>query len=1059
MQIHGLEISINKQHIMKLRNFIVSSFAALAAMVACQPEGEEVGGLNIDVDKTELSFPVAGDDQTVSLTATQEWFTEVTYSEGATDWIRIDPETGAASAKPQTITISALSNTGGYDRTAQVKFSIGMRSKYVEVTQAGDKGSTDALVVYSNDFDKEVATQSYGTNNTYWPYLDQFDGWKNQTGTGVANVDYAFASMSCRDNSNSDGKYSDYSGSGKNNLLFGDANYFAVKNITLGTEKNYTLSFGTERYAVGDGDNTYNPSEFHVYVSADATKWVPLTYTFANGYKNGRWDVATSSFTLPEGTTTLNLYFKSDLEGAHRIDDLKLVVSETAGTAIDFTTGQEFEMGGGGNDNAGDSELDATAIYHNDYDAKTAVKDGNYWPYLADSEDSWQGAVGTGASTVTYAYSENNLTLRNNSNSDGSYSDYAGSGLNNIFFGKVPAWFATNNITLGGATNLTLTFGVDKYLQSGDSNFSKNEYHVWLSADGGAKWVEFTDYTFAGTTAGRWNVATANFSVPAGTATISVCMVVETAASAYRLDDFKLVASETAFTAVDFTNAVAKDFSTTGGGEVTPPEGGETPEPGTITSIADVLALGANASIPAGTTIEGVVISNMDLNNLTSKKGMYVQDESAALQFYLAANHEFKFGDKVQIDLGGLTVGAYNGAVQISGLALDKINKVSSDNTVTPKTVSVADFLANKYEGQYVAIEGVQVASADLTKTFVMGGAHTSINMETADGKKFVVFSSKYATYGTQTVPQGSGTIKGISSINNGNLQIIFAQTSDYAGLTDERFGAGSGEVTPPEGGDQGGEDPDPTPDPTPDPSGPVVATVAQFLAAAEDETVYQLTGLITSVTNTTYGNFYLKDETGEVLIYGLCSPTGEQKYWAASGAKVGDTITVQTVRTSHNGTPQGKNAIFVSLVPGEPAPEPEIPEGSTVASVVCSELGFSNEQKVDGVEIKVDDNITLLFSKGTAATATAYYDSGSAIRMYQNGAVLDVTAKNSKVITSIELTFASNHYYLKADSGELSAEASVRTWTGEASAVKFTSTGTDKNHRAYISAIKVIYK
>ena len=209
---------------MKLRNFIVSSFAALAAMVACQPEGEEVGGLNIDVDKTELSFPVAGDDHTVSLTATQEWFTEVTYSEGATDWIRIDPETGAASAKPQTITISALSNTGGYDRTAQVKFSIGMRSKYVEVTQAGDKGSTDALVVYSNDFDKAVATQSYGTDNKYWPYLDQFDGWKNQTGTGVANVDYAFASMSCRDNSNSDGKYSDYSGSGKNNLLFGEAN-------------------------------------------------------------------------------------------------------------------------------------------------------------------------------------------------------------------------------------------------------------------------------------------------------------------------------------------------------------------------------------------------------------------------------------------------------------------------------------------------------------------------------------------------------------------------------------------------------------------------------------------------------------------------------------------------------------------------------------------------------------------------------------------------------------------------------------------------------------------
>lgn len=95
-----------------------------------------------------------------------------------------------------------------------------------------------------------------------------------------------------------------------------------------------------------------------------------------------------------------------------------------------------------------------------------------------------------------------------------------------------------------------------------------------------------------------------------------------------------------------------------------------------------------------------------------------------------------------------------------------------------------------------------------------------------------------------------------------------------------------------------------------------VKATVAEFLAAAEDETVYELTGVITSVANTTYGNFYLKDATGEVYIYGLCSPEGAQKYWAQSSAKVGDTITVRTVRTSYNGTTQGKNAIFVALVP-----------------------------------------------------------------------------------------------------------------------------------------------
>ena len=47
----------------------------------------------------------------------------------------------------------------------------------------------------------------------------------------------------------------------------------------------------------------------------------------------------------------------------------------------------------------------------------------------------------------------------------------------------------------------------------------------------------------------------------------------------------------------------------------------------------------------------------MTLNNLTSKKGLYVQDNTGALQFYLAANHELAFGTKVQIDLTGATLG------------------------------------------------------------------------------------------------------------------------------------------------------------------------------------------------------------------------------------------------------------------------------------------------------------------------------------------------------------------------------------------------------------------
>ena len=122
-------------------------------------------------------------------------------------------------------------------------------------------------------------------------------------------------------------------------------------------------------------------------------------------------------------------------------------------------------------------------------------------------------------------------------------------------------------------------------------------------------------------------------------------------------------------------------------------------------------------------------------------------------------------------------------------------------------------------------------------------------------------------------------------------------------------FAPANGTVTP-----DPTPDPEPTPDPTPDPTPGEHTTVAQFLAAAEDNTIYTLKGTITSVANTQYGNFDLTDETGTVYIYGLVGPNGESQYWNASGAKLGDDIVVKTVRTSYNNSPQGKNATFVEV-------------------------------------------------------------------------------------------------------------------------------------------------
>lgn len=127
-----------------------------------------------------------------------------------------------------------------------------------------------------------------------------------------------------------------------------------MKNITLPEGKtNYTISFGSERNLYQAADNTFVPEEFLVYVSNDGSKWVKLEYAFPNGLKNRRWDLASSTFTVPSGTKSLHIYIKATLASAYLMDDLDLSVAASAGTAIDFSKG--IDLGTGGSTGGGET--------------------------------------------------------------------------------------------------------------------------------------------------------------------------------------------------------------------------------------------------------------------------------------------------------------------------------------------------------------------------------------------------------------------------------------------------------------------------------------------------------------------------------------------------------------------------------------------------------------------------------------------------------------------------------------------------------------------------------
>ncbi|MBR1538050.1 MAG: DNA-binding protein [Bacteroidales bacterium] len=89
-------------------------------------------------------------------------------------------------------------------------------------------------------------------------------------------------------------------------------------------------------------------------------------------------------------------------------------------------------------------------------------------------------------------------------------------------------------------------------------------------------------------------------------------------------------------------------------------------------------------------------------------------------------------------------------------------------------------------------------------------------------------------------------------------------------------------------------------------------ATCAEVIAGPESKT-YLVTGTCTRIANTSYGNWYLNDGTGEIYIYGTVNASGSYA-WSSFNIEVGDEVTVQGPKTVYNGTVELVDATFISV-------------------------------------------------------------------------------------------------------------------------------------------------
>jgi len=233
-----------------------------------------------------------------------------------------------------------------------------------------------------------------------------------------------------------------------------------------------------------------------------------------------------------------------------------------------------------------------------------------------------------------------------------------------------------------------------------------------------------------------------------------------------------------------------------------------------------------------------------------------------------------------------------------------------------------------------------------------------------------------FGTYGTYTTINASKTsyISDTSTIGVTQFAVWFATV-----------GASETPDTP-----ENPEDPE-----TPDEVETLTLAEANALAAQQEhntytEKEYKVTGKITEISNTTYGNAIITDESG--VTFGIYGMYKEGVRYDAMEVKpvVGDTITIQGGVGRYNENYQIKNGELIAHVPAGGTDTPDTPpatEGETLSIADAYAMGKEMEHntytdvkyQVTGIVQSVDNaeygNLTLTDGNGNYLTIYGSYD------------------------------------------------------------------------------------
>ena len=470
------------------------------------------------------------------------------------------------------------------------------------------------------------------------------------------------------------------------------------------------------------------------------------------------------------------------------------------------------------------------------------------------------------------------------------------------------------------------------------------------------------------------------------------------------------------------------------------------------------------------TSITSTTYGNMMISDGTNEILVYgTFDADGTNRFDKMANQP-KVGDTVTVY--GI-VGMYNDA-QLKNAWITNIVPGEGGEVTPPADEPAADSTLTIVEA--IALGNTKTKNNYTTGKYYVTGVITSItntqygNMMISDGTNEILVYGTYDADGTnrfdamanQPAVGDTVTVYGVVGMyNDAQLKNAWIVAIN-----------GNSTVTPPAGGgDEGGEVTPPADEPAADSTLTIVEAIALGNTKTKDNYTtgkYYVTGVITSITNTTYGNMMISDGTNEILVYGTYDADGTNRFDAmANKPAVGDTVTVYGVVGMYNAA-QLKNAWITSIVAGEGGeddggdvtPPADEPANSVVIADYATANSWSNSTLYSSLNIGSD--VTVSVSAGTVGSygqnTGKYYTSDTSWRIYQNeNPSITITAAG-KTITSVKITYTPNKDGVLLNGETQVASDTVVTVNAESITFGVGNSGDATNGQVRITAIEVIY-